>query len=725
MKITKSMSIILIAVIITLPPVYAAENKQPAKDRARNMVLIPAGSFLMGRDEGRQGWSMGIGNEEFDDEFPRHEVYVDAFYIDKYEVTNRQFREFVRATGYVTRAEEDGYSYINIKDTGMMKKTEGAGWDSPGGPGSTIDNRLDHPVVHISWEDAKAYADWAGKRLPTEAEWERAARGNADTIRFWGDNLESAKMYQNFYGEFRTDFTYPESILDGYFKTAPAGSFYPNAFGIYDTAGNAAEWAEDWYRFHYFKKSPGRNPPGPASGSTETEFDNKYAKVVKGGYWYWCECYTRPANREGFHFTHRTNGIGFRLALDAGAVSASSTDALVMEEAKSRAVNTSTSKAIAVAAGGDHTVVVKADGTVWSFGENKFGQLGNGIEVVEGTDDPPYNLAPVKASGIKDAAAARVGWGYTLVLLKNGTAAGMGRNDYGQLSNNLKPEIEFKSRAVTFMVLGDEGDEPFSGITDLAVGVLHAVILDNNKNVWTIGFNDFGQLGNGSTSPAYNPVKVSGLTDIIAIGTGPLASYAVKKDGTVWAWGSNAYGKLGRKTAGNILTPVKINGLSGIVAVDGGRDFTLALKKDGTVWALGRNDSGQLGNGTGTNSITPVRVKGLAGVIAISAGLAGAIQYTGGRAFTGKHALALKSDGTVWAWGNNFSGHLGDRTMQNRNTPVQVTGLSKIIALSAGADHNIALRSDGTIWTWGANNFGKLGDGNNWTKRYSPVQVIW
>jgi len=283
-----------------------------------NMVLISAGTFLMGRED-REGWSPMANPGLFNDELPPHEVYVDSFYIDRYEVTNRQFKEFVDATGYVTDAERDGGSEVIVPadqadepiigtDIGF-RWVEGASWCTPEAPNSSVDSVMDHPVVHVSWNDANAYARWVGKRLPTEAEWEKAARGGTRTNWFWGDHLGSAGEYANFYGEHRRDYVYPEEAIDGHEKTAQIGSLRPNDYGLYDTAGNAWEWVSDWYQYDYFSSSPTNNPKGPATGD---------CKVVKGGGWFLCECYLRPANREPRGAGDHDHGLGFRLASDVG-----------------------------------------------------------------------------------------------------------------------------------------------------------------------------------------------------------------------------------------------------------------------------------------------------------------------------------------------------------------------------------------------------------------------
>jgi sulfatase modifying factor 1 len=260
------------------------------------MVWIPPGEFWMGSDE-------------FPDARPVHRVYVDGFWMDRTEVTNEQFAKFVKATGYQTIAERQpdpkDFPDVDPKElapfsavfvppaqctaeecrdcTKWWKPTHGACWKHPEGPGSTIEGREKHPVVHIAWEDAVAYAKWAGKRLPTEAEWEYAARGGLDRKPFyWGDELRpDGKWMANIWqGKSPCENT----AEDGFEGTAPVGSFPANAFGLYDMAGNAWEWCSDWYQPSY-DVAPGgfrRNPQGP-SFSIDTHGRNEPKRVQRGG----------------------------------------------------------------------------------------------------------------------------------------------------------------------------------------------------------------------------------------------------------------------------------------------------------------------------------------------------------------------------------------------------------------------------------------------------------
>src|SRR3989304_5016513 len=195
----------------------------------------------------------------------------------------------------------------------------------------------------------------------------------------------------------------------------------------------------------------------------------------------------------------------------------------------------------------------------------------------------------------------------------------------------------------------------------------------------------------------------------VAIAAGQDHSLALKNDGTVWAWGYNLYGQLGNGNNTNSNVPVQVAGLTGITAIaGGGRAHSLALRNDGTVWAWGFNTSGQLGNGTLTNNNVPVPVSSLTAVTALAGG--------------GNHSIALRNDGTVWAWGYNGYGQLGNGTFTNSNVPAPVSSLTAVTALAGGEGHSLALKNDGTVWTWGYNINGQLGN-VTFTNSNVPVPV--
>jgi serine/threonine-protein kinase len=223
-------------------------------------VYVPAGEFLMGWD--------GTGVD--DAEMPQHRVYLDAFWIDRTEVTNAMFRRFVAATSYTTWAERSGIGAVG----GHEIDQPGANWQHPTGPNSDLARRENHPVVQVSWEDAMAYCAWASRRLPTEAEWEKAARGTDGRVFPWGNDLPTADRANG--ADRRID--------DGYAETAPVGSYPAGAspYGVLDMAGNVTEWVSDWWDVSYYAHSPVRNPTGPTTGATMPGWDGP-THVTRGG----------------------------------------------------------------------------------------------------------------------------------------------------------------------------------------------------------------------------------------------------------------------------------------------------------------------------------------------------------------------------------------------------------------------------------------------------------
>jgi len=267
-----------------------------------SMVRLPGGVFLMGTQDGEE-----------EGEGPIHEVKLGPFWIDKTEVTVGEFARFVEATGHKTAAEKDGSSKAYNLDVGKWVQTPGATWRHPeGAEGGAA--RANDPVVQVSWEDAKAYANWTGKRLPTEAEWEFAARGGLGQARFaWGNELlPNGKYLANWYqGEWRKNNT----ADDGFSGRAPVGSYPPNGFGLNDMTGNVWEWVADRHSFEYFSVSPADDPHGPTTGTE---------RVVRGGS-YLCDDSTckgyRVASRKSHVPDTGLNNIGFRCAADDSSTS--------------------------------------------------------------------------------------------------------------------------------------------------------------------------------------------------------------------------------------------------------------------------------------------------------------------------------------------------------------------------------------------------------------------
>jgi formylglycine-generating enzyme required for sulfatase activity len=310
------------------------------------MVWIPGGTFRMGTDD---------PNTLFSDARPEHEVSVRGFWMDATEVTNAQFAKFVEATGYVTVAERapsleaimanvppgtpppdpknlvpgalvftpPGGPVPWDSEAGWWRWVPGACWKHPEGPGSDIKGRENHPVVHVCWHDADAYAKWAGKRLPTEAEWEFAARGGLAGKKYtWGDDPPNAggKWRCNI---FQGEFPHRNAAEDGFTRTAPVGSFEPNGYGLFDMAGNVWEWCADWYRPDYYRESPKDNPVGPRSSfdpSRPHENPLMPKRVQRGGSFLcsdgFCSRYKPYGRGKGDVETGQSH-VGFRCVKDA------------------------------------------------------------------------------------------------------------------------------------------------------------------------------------------------------------------------------------------------------------------------------------------------------------------------------------------------------------------------------------------------------------------------
>ena len=347
-----------------------------------------------------------------------------------------------------------------------------------------------------------------------------------------------------------------------------------------------------------------------------------------------------------------------------------------------------------IAAGYYSSFSICSNGTAMSWGANGFGQLGTG--------NINYSNVPLLVSGLTNLVEIAGGGDHSLALRTDSTVWTWGRNYYGALGNGTTVNSDSAAPVIGL-----------SGVRAIAGGAFHSLAMKYDGTVWAWGLNNSGQLGIGNVLSSYTPVQVSGLSDVIAIAGGDDHSLALSSDSTVWAWGANDNGQLGIGATFPWYQsiPQQVSNLTRVIAVTGsGYKFSLALKADGTVWAWGNNQFGQLGNGTNSQSTIPVQVTNLNGIIAIA--------KDGGYA----HALALKKDGTVWAWGYNGQGQLGNGNNTDTNVPIQVIGLSGILEIARGHQFSMAYKNDGTIWTWGYNAQGQLGIGNN-TDSNIPVLV--
>ncbi|MCL2503591.1 MAG: cell wall-binding repeat-containing protein [Coriobacteriia bacterium] len=387
-----------------------------------------------------------------------------------------------------------------------------------------------------------------------------------------------------------------------------------------------------------------------------------------------------------------------------------------------------------VSAGANHNLAFKTDGSLWAWGSNAYGQLGNGsIGVSAG------RAAPICIRAAADWKEAIAGNQFSLAIKNDGSLWAWGRNDVGQLGDGTT------TNRTTPVRIGTANDWRV-----VAAGSDHSLAMKNDGSLYAWGWNRFGQLGDGTTTDRMTPTRIGTATDWKVIGVSNYCTIALKNDnslwawganfsnaptrigtannwqaisagdnyflalqndGSLWAWGANTYGQLGDGTnVGKPTTPTRIGMANDWKAISAGGDHSLAQKNDGSLYAWGRNDYGQLGDGTTTRRTTPTRIGTASDWKMVSAGTL--------------HSLAMRTNGSLWAWGlNGNNSRLGDGTYQERHTPVRVVTATDWNAVSAGSTHSLAIRNDGSLWAWGDNSYGKLGDGGYASSSTSPRRV--
>jgi alpha-tubulin suppressor-like RCC1 family protein/ElaB/YqjD/DUF883 family membrane-anchored ribosome-binding protein len=355
-----------------------------------------------------------------------------------------------------------------------------------------------------------------------------------------------------------------------------------------------------------------------------------------------------------------------------------------------------------ISAGGNHTVVLLENGTAWATGYNVYGQLGIGS-----FDSPFLTLQPMTDNN-SDIVAVSAGNAFTVVLKSDGTAWATGINTYGQLGDGAG--VPGTNRSALTRMATDAN----SNISSIAAGGFHSVVLKSDGTAWATGYNNYGQLGFGTSGVATGTSVLTLMatetnSNIRAIAAGNYHTLVLRSDGKVWATGLNTNGQLGDNTSvsKNVLTLMATETNSNMIAIAGGGEFSILLKSDGTVFSVGKNDYAQLGQGS------PSLAKRILGAM-IGADNSNIKAIRSGT----YHSVILKSDGTAWATGRNNSGQIGNGTTSSTvNVLTAMTdNNANISSLAAANLHTIALKSDGTVYGTGANTLGQLGDGTIVTK---------
>lgn len=331
--------------------------------------------------------------------------------------------------------------------------------------------------------------------------------------------------------------------------------------------------------------------------------------------------------------------------------------------------------------------LLKSDGILWAWGSNYYGQLGDGT-----MNQESYQTTPVKI--LNDVKQVAAGDAHALAIKTDGTLWAWGQGAYGELG----PE-----RYVSFVPV-----KIMDNVSQVAVGTNHSMAIKEDGTLWTWGKNDHGQLGNGTLKGDSNPTPTYIMDNVSQIAAGWLHSLAIKRDGTLWAWGSNSEGQIGDETNEERLLPVKI--MNGVKKVVAGERHSLVIKEDDSLWGWGYNSNGCLGIGTNKyENPTPVIITD--DVSQVAAGSA--------------HTLVLKRDGTLWVCGSNHSGQCGTGITGNDANVITLTYLmSNVELVCAAGDYSLVVKSDGTLWGWGDNRYGQLGNGTYGDNVFLPVQCF-
>ncbi len=339
-------------------------------------------------------------------------------------------------------------------------------------------------------------------------------------------------------------------------------------------------------------------------------------------------------------------------------------------------VNASGSNAQKLSLGSNHSAVIKSDGSLWMWGDNYFGQLGDGTQT--------NRRSPVKI--MENVAAVSLGHQHSAAIKTDRSLWMWGHNYRGPLGDGTE---DSKSYPVKIM----------DNVAAVSLGHRHSAAIKTDGSLWMWGDNHDGRLGDGTQTERHSPVKI--MENVVAVSLGHRYSAAITTDGSLWMWGYNSDGQLGDGTTTTRYSPIRI--MENVASVSLGSSHSVAIKTDGSLWMWGDNSHGQLGNGTTTNSLVPIKI--MENVVAGSLGAG--------------YSAAIKTDGSLWMWGDNFDGQLGNGTTTNSLMPIKISK-GNVAAVSLGTNHSAAIKTDGSLLMWGKNPYGQLGNG---TTIDSPVPV--